>query len=68
VELCPLTKWKLFEKTVEKLWGAETAHRLLLMHTKNDAVFQLFLPEVIGASIEHGMRPILFDLFFGIVG
>ncbi|MDR4495623.1 MAG: FAD-dependent oxidoreductase [Nitrospirales bacterium] len=51
-------------KRLEQLWGAEAAHRVLLINAENYFVFQPFLPEVIGASIEprHVTNPIRFVL------
>jgi NADH dehydrogenase len=47
-------------KRLEKLWGAETTKRVLLVSAENYFVYQPFLPEVIGAGIEprHVMNPI----------
>jgi NADH dehydrogenase len=47
-------------KRLEKLWGEESAQRVLLVNAENYFVFQPFLPEVIGASIEprHVTNPI----------
>ncbi|GJL51379.1 MAG: hypothetical protein NPIRA01_26060 [Nitrospirales bacterium] len=51
-------------KRLEKLWKAEAAYRVLLINAENYFVFQPFLPEVIGASIEprHVTNPIRFVL------
>ncbi|GJL62281.1 MAG: hypothetical protein NPIRA04_09350 [Nitrospirales bacterium] len=51
-------------KRLERLWKAEVAHRVLLINAENYFVFQPFLPEVIGASIEprHVTNPIRFVL------
>jgi len=51
-------------KRLEKVWGAETGQRVLLINAENYFVFQPFLPEVIGASIEprHVTNPIRFVL------
>lgn len=45
---------------LEKLLGAESAKRVLLVSAENYFVYQPFLPEVIGAGIEprHVMHPI----------
>ncbi len=47
-------------KRLEKLWGEASAQRILLVSAENYFVFQPFLPEVIGASIEprHVTNPI----------
>ena len=47
-------------KRLEKLLGAESARRVLLVSAENYFVYQPFLPEVIGAGIEprHVMHPI----------
>ena len=51
-------------KRLEKFWGTESAQRVLLASAENYFVFQPFLPEVIGASIEprHVTNPIRFVL------
>ncbi|GJL56470.1 MAG: nucleotide-disulfide oxidoreductase [Nitrospirales bacterium] len=51
-------------KRLEKLWGPDCARRVLLVNAENYFVFQPFLPEVIGASIEprHVTNPIRFVL------
>ena len=47
-------------KQLEKLWGKDTAKRVLLVSAENYFVYQPFLSEVIGAGIEprHVMNPI----------
>lgn len=47
-------------KHLEKLWGPGATRRVLLISAENYFVFQPFLPEVIGASIEprHVTNPI----------
>lgn len=47
-------------KRLERLWGPEASKRVLLVSAENYFVFQPFLPEVIGASIEprHVTNPI----------
>ncbi|MEO7859007.1 MAG: FAD-dependent oxidoreductase [Nitrospirales bacterium] len=47
-------------RRLEKLWGADTAKRMLLVSAENYFVYQPFLSEVIGAGIEprHVMNPI----------
>ena len=47
-------------KHLGKLWGKASAQRILLVSAENYFVFQPFLPEVIGASIEprHVTNPI----------
>ena len=51
-------------RRLEKLWGADTANRVLLVSAENYFVYQPFLSEVIGAGIEprHVMNPIRFAL------
>jgi NADH dehydrogenase len=51
-------------KRLETLWEEESAQRVLLVNAENYFVFQPFLPEVIGASIEprHVTNPIRFVL------
>ena len=51
-------------KRLEKLWGKASAQKILLVSAENYFVFQPFLPEVIGASIEprHVTNPIRFVL------
>ena len=51
-------------KRLEDRWGEDTAQRVLLISAENYFVFQPFLPEVIGASIEprHVTNPIRFVL------
>ncbi len=47
-------------RRLEKLWGKDTAKRVLLVSAENYFVYQPFLSEVIGAGIEprHVMNPI----------
>ncbi|WP_342346416.1 FAD-dependent oxidoreductase [uncultured Nitrospira sp.] len=47
-------------RRLEKLWGTNTAKRMLLVSAENYFVYQPFLSEVIGAGIEprHVMNPI----------
>ncbi|HNP30926.1 MAG TPA: FAD-dependent oxidoreductase [Nitrospirales bacterium] len=47
-------------RRLEKLWGADTAKRVLVVSAENYFVYQPFLSEVIGAGIEprHVMNPI----------
>lgn len=47
-------------RRLEKLWGKNTAKRVLLVSAENYFVYQPFLSEVIGAGIEprHVMNPI----------
>lgn len=51
-------------KRLERLWGHAATERVLLISAENYFVFQPFLPEVIGASIEprHVTNPIRFVL------
>ncbi|MYA28669.1 MAG: NAD(P)/FAD-dependent oxidoreductase, partial [Nitrospira sp. SB0666_bin_27] len=39
-------------KRLERLWREKSAQRILLVSAENYFVFQPYLPEVIGASIE----------------
>ncbi|HSF10901.1 MAG TPA: FAD-dependent oxidoreductase [Nitrospirales bacterium] len=47
-------------RQLEKIWGTDTAKRVLLVSAENYFVYQPFLSEVIGAGIEprHVMNPI----------
>ncbi len=44
----------------EKVWGPEARHRVLLLSAENYFLYQPFLPEVIGASVEprHVINPL----------
>jgi len=44
----------------DKVWGPEARHRVLLLSAENYILYQPFLPEVIGASVEprHVINPL----------